>query len=153
MNKKTIEDITKIPTIEQNMLIKRMTKIDTKFKCAIMKDTISIFHQLNSQYLCINDKSILTYCAFILSLQKNLSNLNSFNLNVIKIRSKKDRNKIKRQKILSYWSIIRKLHIDEKMSFRDISKYLLKYHKFNISYSSIYTIWNEIEKGQENDKY
>lgn len=153
MNEKTIENITKIPTIEQNKLIKRMTKIDIKSKCTIMKDNISIFHQLNSQYSYINHKSILTYCAFILSLQKNLSNLNSFNLNVIKIRSKKDRNNIKRQKILSYWSIIRKLHIDEKMSFRDISEYLLKYHKFNISYSSIYTIWNEIEKGQENDKY
>lgn len=153
MNKKTIENITKITSIEQNKLIKRMTKIDIKSKCTIMKDNIPIFHQLNSQYSYINDKSILTYCAFILSLQKNLSNLNSFDLNVIKIRSKKDRNKIKRQKILSYWSIIRKLHIDEKMSFRDISEYLLKYHKFNISYSSIYTIWNEIEKGQENDEY
>ena len=68
------------------------------------------------------------------------------NLNAIKLRGKNHKSKIKREKLLGYWAIVRTLKLKQSMSFRQIAKYFQKYHKFEISHSMIQKIWNEIEK-------
>ena len=78
--------------------------------------------------------------------------IDDVNLNVIKLRAKNNKAKVKRQKVLGYWSIVRTLRLDQKMSFRDISTYFDKYHKLEVSYSTIYELWNELENKTINKK-
>jgi len=52
----------------------------------------------------------------------------------------------KRECLLGFWAVVHTLKIDEKISFRKISVYLKKYHKFDVSYSLIAKTWAEIEK-------
>ena len=48
----------------------------------------------------------------------------------------------------------RTLKLEQNMSFRDISIYFAKYHKFEISHSLIYKIWIEIEiTGNKSNEY
>ena len=68
------------------------------------------------------------------------------NLNVIKLRRKSSKTKVKRQKVLGYWAIVRTLKLEQKMSFRQISEYFKKYHKLDVSYSMIFETWKELEK-------
>lgn len=56
---------------------------------------------------------------------------------------------------LGYWAIVRTLKLEQKMSFREISIYFATYHKLEVSYSTIYELWNELEnntniKNEEN---
>ena len=44
---------------------------------------------------------------------------------------------------LGYWD-----EDEVNTSYKDISDYLLKYHKFKISYSTICKLYNKIEKGE-----
>ena len=47
--------------------------------------------------------------------------------------------------MLGYWAIVRTLKLEQNMSFRDIATYFAKYHKLEVSYSTIYELWNELE--------
>ena len=57
------------------------------------------------------------------------------------------KNKIKKKKknfkLLVIVKTLKKL--EQNYSFREISDYLLKYHRFEVSYSLVYQTWNEIE--------
>ena len=59
----------------------------------------------------------------------------------------------KRDKLISYWAVIKTLKNDEKYSFRLISAYLKKHYKFEVTYGSIYKLWTEFEnnKSKENN--
>jgi len=56
---------------------------------------------------------------------------------------------MKRQKLLGYWAVVKSLKIEERMSFRDISAYFTKYHKLEVSYSTIYGLWIELETNKK----
>ena len=69
------------------------------------------------------------------------------NLTLLDIKSFKTKRiykKTKQQKLLLYWGIVKLLR-DEGLSFRDISKYLKSRYKLDISYSTLYKTWVEIE--------
>lgn len=53
----------------------------------------------------------------------------------------------KKEKLLQYYPLVKQLK-QANTSYRDISDYLLKYHKFKISYSTVYKLYNKIEKGE-----
>lgn len=138
------ETITKLNFESQDQRLKLFAKVDLTSKLEIIKEQKPIFHKLKNTYVGI-DNSTLTYASLVLAIDKFENQKSSVNLKAIKLRSRKQRANIKREKLLSYWSIIKTLKYDEKMSFRDISDYLKKYHKFEVSYSFIYQIWNEVE--------
>ena len=61
----------------------------------------------------------------------------------------------KRDKIIAKWAVIRELKLKNNMSFRQIVKFLNKKYKLDISLSSLYNIWKELEnnnqkKGEKN---
>jgi len=139
------EIITKMNQETQNQMIRTFTKLDISVKVDIFKEQKVIFHKLKNIHF-ITDNSILTYASFVLAIEVVIKNTNQVNLKAIKLRTKnaKKQNQ-KREKLLSYWSIIKTLKLEQNYSFREISDYLLKYHRFEVSYSLIYQTWNEIE--------
>jgi len=146
------ESITKLNLESQNQRLRLFAKVDITTKLKILTTQKQLFHKLKSAYSDV-DNSILTLASLILAIDTVANELDDVNLNAIKLRGKNNKAKIKRQKVLGYWAIVRTLKLEQNMSFRDIATYFAKYHKFQISYSTIFEMWNEIEnniKKEEN---
>lgn len=138
------ETITKLNQESQNQKLRLFAKVDITTKLKILTSQKELFHKLKSAYSNV-DNTVLTLSSLILAIEAIEKKIDDVNLNVIKLRAKNNKAKVKRQKVLGYWSIVRTLRLDQKMSFRDISTYFDKYHKLEVSYSTIYELWNELE--------
>ena len=144
MNLKACEIITKLNQESQNQKLRLFAKFDIQTKLKIIVNQKQLFHKLKQKYSDV-DNNILTLSALILAIDSVVKELDDVNFNAIKLRGKKNTNKSKREKLLSYWAIVRTLKLEKNMSFRDIAIYFGKYHRFEISYSTIYKVWNELE--------
>lgn len=138
------ESITKLNIEDQNQKLRLFAKVDITTKLKILASQKQLFHKLKSAYSDV-DNTILTLSSLILAIDTVAKELDNVNLNAIKLRGKNNKAKIKRQKVLGYWAIVRTLKLEQNMSFRDIATYFAKYHKLEVSYSTIYELWNELE--------
>ncbi len=146
------EKITKIDQEAQNQKLRLFAKVDLKTKIQILEQQKQLFHKLKSVH-CDVDNIVLTLSSLILAVDSVVKKLDDVNLNAIKLRGKNNKAKIKRQKVLGYWAIVRTLKLEQNMSFRDIATYFAKYHKLEVSYSTIYELWNKLEKkGNKNNE-
>ena len=153
MSKFLIEQCTKMNQEAQNQKLRLFVRVELETKLKIFQEQKQLFHKLKSEHNDI-DNTILTLSSFILAIHLVIKELDDVNFNAIKLRGKNNKAKIKRQKLLDYWAIIRVLRLEQNMSFRKISQYLLKYHRFEVSYSTIYGLWVELEnntKMEENN--
>jgi hypothetical protein len=152
MNTNTItncETITKLNQESQNQKLRLFAKVDITTKLKILTSQKELFHKLKSSYGDV-DNTVLTLSTLILAIDAIEKKIDDVNLNVIKLRAKNNKVKVKRQKVLGYWAIVRTLKLEQKMSFRQISIYFAKYHKIEVSYSTIYELWNELENRTTN---
>ena len=138
------ESITKLNLESQNQRLRLFAKVDITTKLKILTAQKQLFHKLKSVHSDV-DNTILTLSSLILAIDAVANELDAVNLNAIKLRGKNNKAKIKRQKVLGYWAIVRTLKLEQNMSFRDIATYFAKYHKLEVSYSTIYELWNELE--------
>ena len=144
MNLKACETITKLNQKSQNQKLKLFAKVNFETKLKILTSQKQLFHKLKNNNSDV-DNNILTLSALILAIDSVVKELDDVSFNAIKLRCKNNTNKSKREKLLFYWGIVRTLKLEQNMSFRDIAIYFGKYHRFEISYSIIYKVWNEIE--------
>ena len=148
-NSNNCETITKMNQESQNQRLRLFAKVDISTKLKILDKQKELFHKLKSVHSDVNN-TVLTLSSLILAIDTIEKKLDNVNLNAIKLRGKNIKTKVKRQKVLGYWAIVRSLKLEQNMSFRDISAYFAKYHKLNVSYSTVYELWKEIEKKMEN---
>jgi len=137
--------MTKIDIQDCNKQIRLFAKVDYEIKIEILTMQKSLFHKLKYQNK-EQSNAILTLESLILSIKKVTSSLDDIAVRSIIMKGTNLKNKVKQEKLLSYWAILKTLRERENMSFRKISEYFNKYHKFEISYSSIQKTWNKIEK-------
>jgi hypothetical protein len=152
MSLTNIEYLTKLNLESQNQRLRLFAKVDVQTKLKVLVSQKKLFHKLKSAHIDV-DNTVLTLSSLVLAIDAVAKELDEINLNAIKLRGKNNKSKIKRQRLLGYWAIVRTLRLEQKMSFRDISTYFAKYHKFGVSYSTIYELWNELEnniKKEEN---
>ncbi len=153
-NEILIEHLTKLNQESQNQKLRLFARVDLQTKLQILQLQKQLFYKLKSAYSDV-DNTILTLSSLVLAIDSVVNELDDVNLNAIKLRGKNNKAKIKRQKVLGYWAIVRTLKLEQNMSFRDIATYFAKYHKLEVSYSTIYELWNELEnntniKNEEN---
>lgn len=153
-NEILIEHLTKLHQESQNQKLRLFARVDLQTKLQILQLQKQLFHKLKSAYSDV-DNTILTLSSLVLAIDSVVNELDDVNLNAIKLRGKNNKAKIKRQKVLGYWAIVRTLKLEQNMSFRDIATYFAKYHKLEVSYSTIYELWDELEnntniKNEEN---
>lgn len=146
-----LERLTKMDLEIQNQRLRLFAKVDISTKLKILEHQKQLFHKLKGAYGDV-DNAILTLSSLILAIDGVAKELDIVNLNAIKLRGKNNKAKAKRQKVLGYWAIIKTLKLEQKMSFRDISAYFAKYHKLEVSYSTIYELWNELENKTTNEE-
>ena len=129
----------------QRQMLRHFARLSLYIKLQIFDSQRSIFHQLKQNNKDIAN-SILTYCSLILAIKQIIESDEKLNIKALAIKQKNQRKASKRNKILSHWAIVKTLKNEQKMSFRDISRYLKKYHRFDVAHSTIFEIWNQIEK-------
>lgn len=145
-----IEQLTKLSTELQNQKLRLFAKVDITTKLKIFEQQKQLFHKLKSAYSDI-DNVILTLASLILAIEIITKELDSVNLNAIKLRHKSVRQRAKRDKLLGYWAIICTLKLEQNLSFRQIAQYIKKYHKLEVAHSTLYRLWSELEtKNQQN---
>lgn len=143
------EHFTKMNQESQNQRLRLFARIDIDAKLKILELQKNIFHKFKSVNGDV-DNTVLTLSSLILAIDGFTKKIDNVNLNAIKIRGRNSKTKVKRQKLLGYWAVVKTLRLQEKMSFRDIKLYLVKYHKLEVSYSTIYELWRELETNKEN---
>lgn len=146
-----ISSLTKLNQESQNQLLRLFAKVDLITKLKILLNQKPIFHNLKSAYGNL-DNALLTLVSLILAIDLVAKELDVVKLNTIKLRGRNNKVKVKRQKLLGYWAIVRTLKLEQNMSFRQIADYFTKYHKLEVSYSTIFELWHEIEKNSENEE-
>ena len=148
MSKSTIEKLTKLNQVAQNQRLRLFVKVDITTKLKILQHQKSIFHMFRNSHDDL-DNAVITLASIILAIDTVTEKIDDVNLNAIKLRGKNNKAKIKRQKLLGYWAIVRTLRLEQNMSFRDISTYFAKYHRLEVSYSTIFELWRELENNKE----
>lgn len=117
------------------------------------------FHRLKSQNTD-DDLILLAICALFLALKESIlssqipkrkhrsgdfSFLRQVTTNRAK-RFRKSRKKIKYEKLLNLQSVILSLVNDNGYSYREVSKYLMRYHKFDVSHTMIRNFYRSIKE-------
>ena len=143
-DEKSIETITKFSLEMQNQNLRLFARVDLKTKLQILQLQKQLFHKLKSVYGDL-DNTILTLASLILAVDSVANELDDVNLNAIRMRGKNNKAKIKRQKVLGYWAIVRTLKLEQNMSCRDIATYFAKYHKLDVAHTTIHGLWKELE--------
>ncbi|TKI69070.1 hypothetical protein FCU45_08905 [Sulfurimonas crateris] len=144
MSESLIEQFTKMNREVQNQKLRLFARVDTSTKLKILERQKPIFHKLRSSYSNV-ENAILTLVSLILAIDDVLKELDTVNLNVIKLKNKSVRQKAKRDKLFGYWAVIRTLKLEQDLSFRQIAQYLKKYHKLEVAHSTLYKFWSELE--------
>ena len=150
MNSNDIEKITKMDEEKRNYFIRVFSKLGLVAKLDVCELQRNLFHKIRINYPDVHN-SVLTLCSLILAIQKVVKNMDTTQYRALKIRGSRKSSQKKRQKLLSYWSIVKQLREQEKMSFREIEKYFAKYH-MDVSYSTIYGLWVELESNKMEEK-
>lgn len=134
----------------------------------IVQDTFKMkknhFHRLKSEGH-ITDNTLIEVLAFYLAIKemialskitnrKNRSGNFGFLRKIGEIRAKqfrKPRSNLKREKLLNLQNVVLNLREVEGYSSRDVSAYLRKNHKFEISHTEILKFEKLMKKGQTHD--
>jgi len=143
-----LEKTTKMNQEQQNQKLRLLVKVDLNIKLKIFQEQKPIFHKLKNLYGDV-DNALLTISSLFLAIDNVTKELDIVNFQATKLRGKNNKSKMKRQKLLGYWAVVKSLKIEERMSFRDISAYFAKYHKLEVSYSTIYGLWIELETNKK----
>lgn len=146
-----VNNITKMSQNSQNKFLRVFARVDIDTKLQILKEQKVIFHRIKNDYDLSNE--ILTLASLILAIQNIVNRLDNTKLNVIKLKNHIIYHKqSKRDKLLGYWSIVLKLKENENFSFRQIAKYLTKYHKFEVAHSTIFNLYYELKNNNKGEK-
>lgn len=139
-----LEQITKMSHELQNHTLRSFVRVDIKTKLKIFDLQRSKFHQLKSFHSIVNN-NLLSLASLILAIDEVIKGIDDISLNAMKPLSVTDKKQSKHQLLLDRWAIIKTLKNKNNMSFRQISQYLRKYQKLEISYSMIHSLWIKLE--------
>lgn len=162
-----VERMTKVNQIDQTKQISYFSRCPLGIRLEIFEKHRDVFHRLREIYREEASFSDISYCSLILAIglirakEKALLKKSFGEMSLDEIRDlssyqvkkfveKTTKRAEKREKLISYWSLVRDLKINHGLSFEKISMFLLKKRKFKISASYIYECWNELEAKEIN---
>lgn len=147
---KQTENITKLTNETQSQLIRAFARLPTEERPVVMKLQKSLFHALRQKY---NEVSLelLSYTSLILAIKEQQDGLHEVDKKSFVIKRHTRRKSRAKEKLLGYWALIKTLKLEKQMSFRDIASYLQKYHKFEVTHSTVYELWREFEVNNKNN--
>lgn len=143
-----VQKLTQLSDEAQNQQLRFFARVNLEIRLKILTKQKQRFHQLKGLHPN-TDNALLTLSSLLMAIKEETSSLDEIDLNLIKLRGKNNKRRMKRDILLGYWAIVKKLKNDEQMSFREISLYMRKYHHQEIAHSTIYAVWQEIEENKK----
>ena len=155
-----IESILKMNEDDQTYLLRYFSKLPIDIRLSVLQRHRTILYRLkesSNEYIELISYSaqILAIKSFYVEEQKmSAKKFNDMSLEEIRnlslIKLKKYENKLptatpQRDKLLHYWSVVKMLKEKGKGS-RNISKFLKKEYRFEVSHMLINELWNELER-------
>lgn len=145
------ERLTKMSIQTQNQKLRLFAKVDILTKLKILESQKTLFYKLK-ELNRKEDNAVLMLSSLIIAVEKTLEKFDDVDLNVSKFHSKNLKRIVKRERLLAHWATVRNLKLEKKMSFRNISKYFMQSQKFEVSWSTIYNMWIELEGKEKEEK-
>lgn len=159
--KHKLDFMTKISIDDRQKSLRWLSRQNDLVIYDVFKLQKSHFHRLKSQNID-DDLLLLSAASLFLALKEVISMSNpvkrknrsadfGFLRQISKNRAKqfrKPRQKIKFEKLLNLQSVVITLIEAEKYSYRNVSKYLEKYHKFEVSHTTIGDFYVELKGGE-----
>jgi len=141
--------ILKQTEAQQKTAIRQFSKLTLRDRIYICSNHRKFFYDLKQKNEDL-EISTLSYIAFIKAISKFINNQdNETRINISKIAIGLKKSRIKSDILLDRWSLIKELRNEHKLSFRDIAIYLMKYHKIKVAHSTIFEMWQKLEKNKE----
>ena len=115
MNEKICEIITKLSKESQNQKLRLFAKLDLNTKLEIFDNHKIIFHTLKNIHKNKDtENSILSYCAFLLSLNNFQKNTTEETIKIIKFKKIKQPKARKKEKLLQYYPLVKQLKVEKE---------------------------------------
>jgi len=131
--------------IEQKQVLRSFVKMPIQSRLKVMEISKDIFYPLKEKNKDI-PLSALSYVSLIAAIEKYKATTNNIDKNILDLRLKSFGKYPKKDKLIDKWALIKELKTVKKLSWREISKYLKKYHKLDVAHSTIYDLWKKFEK-------
>jgi len=119
---------------QKNQFFKYSKLIPNKEIVPLVAFYMAIKHYFDLE--CLHSKKNKSMCL------KDLDKNSDFTIKSFK----RQKRKVKREKLLNLWSVVQKLKIEE-FSFREISNFIKSKHRFEVSHTYVAKIWKELEHG------
>jgi len=146
-----LEKLTKMSQKVQNQKLRNFLRVDIETKLKIFDLQRSKFHQLKE--LNKDDSNgFLTLASLILATDEVLINMSGVIFKATIMKGQNIKRRVKRERLLGYWAIVKMLRDEQNMSFRQIAQYFRKYYKFEVAHSTICELWNSLQnEGKTNE--
>lgn len=144
---KQVTQLLKSTNEEQKQTLRVFSKMPLESRIQVFTGHKKMIYASKDKHRGI-DISVLSYTSFILAVNQYVSAITDIDKNTLDIRTNSLRKFTKREKLLSKWALIKELKTDKSLSFRQIAKYLKKYHKLEVVHSTIFDLWKEFEENK-----
>ena len=146
-----ITNLLRMTYEQQKQILRSFSKLPIEACIQVFQGHRQIFYTLKNSHKN-TDLAILSYISFVLSVNEYITNTTDIDKNSLDVRAKSIRRFGKREKLLSKWALIKELKNDKDLSFRQIVKYLQKYHKLGVAHSTVYDLWKELEENKKGEE-
>jgi len=146
-----VTQLLKSTNEEQKQTLRVFSKMPLESRIKVFTGHKKMIYASKDKYRGI-DISVLSYTSFILAVNQYVSAITDIDKNTLDIRTNSLRKFTKREKLLSKWALIKELKTDKGLSFRQIAKYLKKYHKLEVVHSTIFDLWKEFEENKKGEQ-
>ena len=142
-----VTQLLKSTNEEQKQTLRLFSKMPLESRVKVFEGHKKMIYALKDKHREV-DISILSYTSFILAVNQYVSTVADIDKNILDLRTKSIRKFAKREKLLAKWALIKELKNVKGLSFRQIAKYLKKYHKLEVVHSTVYDLWKELEENE-----
>jgi len=144
--------ILKTTDEEDKQALRSFVKMPLLSRVKVFEEQKKVFHSIKARITEDVSLSVLSYSSLVIAINKYNNSIDVVDKNILEIRSKTVRKFAKKEKLLAKWALIKELKNSQGLSFREIVKYLKKYHKLEVVHSTVYDLWKELECNEKGKK-
>jgi len=143
--------VVQLNEAQQKQRLRLFSRISLIDKCEVLENQRKEFFILKEQNINLN-KNYLSYCSLLIAIDRFEKKQSDIDKKTLKFDSKFINKQSQKERLLSYWSVIKELKEKHSYSFRKIQEYLLTYFKLEVAHSTIYETWKQIEYKNNGEK-
>lgn len=145
-----VEQLLKLNNEQQKTFLRFFSKVKLEDKILIMDGSRKFFYALRDKNKGVQI-GLLSYCSHILAIKAYQNEIDSVDQNLINLRAKSFRKPRKKEIVLNKLSLINELKKDKGLSYKQIVVYLKRYHKIEVSESTVFNVYKKFNEKKQDD--